>query len=116
DRFKKSGEFDRLRRELLTHFQQSDGMGPFMARVEDVAQKRLDSDSKLHYMSPEVVHRELLQELDRYPIIERALAELQIFSDPAFAADIQQSVQRILKQDRGKEINSQPFMSFLLTR
>ena len=41
-------------------------MGPFMARVEDVAQKRLESDSKLHYMSPEVVHRELLQELDRY--------------------------------------------------
>ena len=47
----------------LTLYQE--GMGPFMARVEDVAQKRLDSDSKLHYMSPEVVHRELLQELDR---------------------------------------------------
>ena len=46
-------------------------------------------------------------------IIERALAELQTFSDPAFAAGIQQSVQKILKQDRGEETNSQSFMSFL---
>src|SRR5882762_10300326 len=120
-RFKKSGEFDRLRRELLTQFQNSvcmsdqylisrlnqwsqDGMDAFMARVEDIALKRLDSDSKLYYISQEIVHRELMQELDRYtisqlrykllivtyryPIVERALAEVQTLSDPAFVGGI----------------------------
>ncbi|KIM83939.1 hypothetical protein PILCRDRAFT_818969 [Piloderma croceum F 1598] len=65
DAYKKSGEFDRLRRELLASFQNGEGMSSFMNRVEDIARKKLDSDQRLQYMPPETVHRELQQELDR---------------------------------------------------
>ncbi|TFY83187.1 hypothetical protein EWM64_g821 [Hericium alpestre] len=67
--FKKSGEFTRLRRELLTQFQNSDGLNAFMTRVDDVVQKRLDADPKLQFMPQEYVQRELLQELDRCAIL-----------------------------------------------
>lgn len=36
-----------------------------MTRVEDVVEKRLETDLKLQYMAPDNVHRELLKELDR---------------------------------------------------
>jgi len=57
DAYKKSGEFDRLRRELLASFQRGDGMSSFMNRVEDIARQKLESDQRLHYMPPETVHR-----------------------------------------------------------
>lgn len=36
-----------------------------MARVDDVVEKRLDTDPKLQYIPADDVHRELLKELDR---------------------------------------------------
>lgn len=100
-RFKKSGEFDRLRRQLLAKFQNGEGMAPFMARVEDIAKQKLASDSKLQYMPEAAVHRELMQELDRYPLVERAVADAPTLSDPSFAAGIRRSITRILQEDRG---------------
>jgi len=106
-RFKKTGEFDRLRRELLASFQRGDGMSSFMNRVEDIARQKLDSDQRLHYMPPETVHRELAQELDRYPIVERAVADVRMLSDQSFTTGIRTSVQKILREDRGKASKSQ---------
>lgn len=37
-----------------------------MNKVEDVARKKLDTDQRLQYMPAETIHRELLQELDRF--------------------------------------------------
>jgi len=102
DAYKKSGEFDRLRRELLASFQRGDGMSSFMNRVEDIARQKLESDQRLHYMPPETVHRELTQELDRFPIIERAVADVRMLSDPSFTTGIRTSVQKILREDREK--------------
>ncbi|OBZ71918.1 hypothetical protein A0H81_08280 [Grifola frondosa] len=100
DEFKKSGEFDRLRRELLAQFRHSEGMPAFMSRIEDIARQKLDADPKLQYMSEPAVARELMQELDRYPVVERAVADVRILSDPAFASGIRASVQNILREDR----------------
>ncbi|THH18032.1 hypothetical protein EW146_g2893 [Bondarzewia mesenterica] len=86
-------------------------MESFMARVEDVAQKRLDTDSKLHYMPSESIHRELLQELDRYPILERALVDMHALSDPALSANIQKSALTILRQDRGESAKGEKLIS-----
>jgi len=102
DEFKKSGEFDRLRRELLTQFQRGDSTASFTSRVEDIARQRLLSDQKLQYMPPDAAHRELMKEMDRYPIVERAVGELQMFADPSFITEIRNSVQKILREDRGK--------------
>ncbi|KZT27005.1 hypothetical protein NEOLEDRAFT_1061726 [Neolentinus lepideus HHB14362 ss-1] len=108
DEFKKSGEFDRLRRELLKQFQKGDGIESFMARVEDIARQRINADQKLQYMPPEAVHRELMQEIDRYPLVERAVADVCMFSDPGFAANIRRSVTKILRQDKGEPLDDEP--------
>ncbi|KAI0033901.1 hypothetical protein K488DRAFT_84450 [Vararia minispora EC-137] len=97
--FKKSGEFDRLRKELLAQFQQSSAMESLMARVEDIARRKLDSDERLAQKAPETVHRELLQELDRYPILERALSDVPAFSDPAFNGAVRQHARKILREN-----------------
>ncbi|TFK73028.1 hypothetical protein BDN72DRAFT_257614 [Pluteus cervinus] len=99
DEFKKSGEFDRLRRELLIQFQQSDGFATFKSKTEDIARQRLTSDNTLRYMPPETVQRELMQELDRYPIVERAVADLRQFSDPSFSDNIRQTLQKVVDED-----------------
>ncbi|RDB20519.1 hypothetical protein Hypma_012423 [Hypsizygus marmoreus] len=103
DEFKKSGEFDRLRRELLSQFQQSDGNSALKARVGDIARNRLESDQKLRFLPHEAVHRELMQELDRYPIVERAVADVHMLSDPTFAASIRKSVHNVLLESKGQK-------------
>jgi len=55
----------------------------------------------LHYLPPDLVHKELRQEVDRFPVVERAVVELRILSDPAFLATIQSSVQKILRLEKG---------------
>jgi len=101
EEFKKTGEFDRLRRELLTQFQRDDSFSGFKDRIEDIARQRLTSDQMLHYMPPDIVHKELRQEVDRFPVVERAVVEVRILSDPAFLATVQSSVQKILRLEKG---------------
>ncbi|KAL7282082.1 hypothetical protein ACG7TL_003551 [Trametes sanguinea] len=100
EEFKKSGEFDRLRRELLKEFRQSEGMAAFLARVEDIAKQKLASDPKLQYMPEATVTREIMQELERYPIVERAVADSPSLSNPAFASGVRNSLQKVLQSDR----------------
>ncbi|KAI0637764.1 hypothetical protein C8Q77DRAFT_1153480 [Trametes polyzona] len=100
EEFKKSGEFDRLRRELLKDFRQSEGVAAFLARVEDIAKQKLASDPKLQYMPEATVTREIMQELERYPIVERAVSEVPSLSNPGFVSGVRGSVQKILQDDR----------------
>ena len=160
-RFKKSGEFDRLRRELLTQFQNGvwvfvfhfrlsfvptcadsrvlgkkkkwqDGTEAFWERVDDIARTRLDAEDKLHLKAADTLHRELLQELDRYvglpslpssyslppdnrralrgrlffgcrcrfPLVERAVADVPALADPEFAAGIRGHAENLLKRSQ----------------
>jgi len=98
DEFKKSGEFDRLRRELLMAFQRSERHEAFQSRVYDIARERLASDDKLISQSQDTVYRELMGEMDRYPVLERAVAEAPLLSDGAFAETIRAALERILVQ------------------
>ena len=41
-------------------------MEAFWERVDDIARVRLDAEDKLHLKAADTLHRELLQELDRY--------------------------------------------------
>ncbi|KAI0347059.1 hypothetical protein BDW22DRAFT_1321708 [Trametopsis cervina] len=100
DEFKKSGEFDRLRRELLTEFRNGEGFASFMSRVEDIARSKLASDEKIYSMSEASAYRELTQELNRFPLVERAVAESPKLNDPAFAEQIRERVDRILREDK----------------
>ncbi|KAI0676814.1 complex proteins associated with Set1p component shg1-domain-containing protein [Trametes maxima] len=100
EEFKKSGEFDRLRRELLKEFRQSEGMAALLARVEDIAKQKLASDPKLQYMPEANVTREIMQELERYPIVERAVNDVSSLSNATFASNVQSSVQKVLQENR----------------
>ncbi|KAF8450340.1 hypothetical protein L210DRAFT_3639472 [Boletus edulis BED1] len=99
-RFKKSGEFDRLRRELLTQFQRSERIASLQSRVDDIARQRLASDPNLMNQSQEAIYRELMGEIDRYPILERAVAEAPLLSETSFTETIRSSVQRILDENQ----------------
>jgi hypothetical protein len=98
---------------------QKDRVDEFVACVEDIARQRLSSEQKFQYMPPEAVHRELMQEMDRsggferflllltwysprYPLVERAVADMPMLSDATFASDIKKSVQKLLEADRHK--------------
>ncbi|KAF8192575.1 hypothetical protein BJ912DRAFT_924900 [Pholiota molesta] len=99
EEFKKSGEFDRLRREVLMRFQQDGSYSALKTRVEEIGRQRLTTDQTLQYLSQETVQKELAQEVERYPIIERAVADVRIFSDPTFLANMQGSIQKILHDE-----------------
>ncbi|KAI9431267.1 hypothetical protein H4582DRAFT_983911 [Lactarius indigo] len=99
--FKKSGEFDRLRRELLAQFQNGVGTEAFCARVDDIARARLEAEDKLHLKADDTLHRELLQELDRFPLVERALADVPALADPEFAAGIRRHAENLVRRSRG---------------
>ncbi|TFK86822.1 hypothetical protein K466DRAFT_663468 [Polyporus arcularius HHB13444] len=100
EEFKKSGEFDRLRRELLKEFRQSEGVAAFLARVDEIAKEKLASDPKLQYMPEANISREVMQELDRYPIVERAVQDVGRLKDPTFVAGMKESMRKILQEDR----------------
>lgn len=109
--FKKSGEFDRLRRELLHQFRTSDGVNAFTARVNDIVGQKLSSysNAKFNSMGPDALHAELLSEMNRYPLVQRAVANMPVFSDPSFQSDIRHSLSRILISSR--QPNGQPPVS-----
>jgi hypothetical protein len=50
----------------MKNIMQDDGTEAFWARVDDIARTRLDAEDKLHLKAADTLHRELLQELDRY--------------------------------------------------
>jgi len=53
----------------------------------------------LHYLPQEMVGRELTQEVERYPIVEHAVKDMRMFSDPAFLCRLQNLLHNILQED-----------------
>ncbi|KAJ6627485.1 hypothetical protein B0H10DRAFT_2429374 [Mycena sp. CBHHK59/15] len=101
DEFKKSGEFDKLRRELLADAQRSASFDAFTARIDEIARARIKSGQRA-YTAPHLLHKELMQEVNRFPVIERFAADAPMLADARFSAGIRASVQRILREDRGQ--------------
>ncbi|TCD71271.1 hypothetical protein EIP91_011042, partial [Steccherinum ochraceum] len=100
DEFKKSGEFDRLRRDLLTSFRNGQGMSTLVGRVEEITKKKLASEEKLQHTAEALAVRELMQELERYPLVDRAIEEVPALTDPSFSASLRQHLGYILHGER----------------
>jgi len=49
-------------------------------------------------LSQDAIYRELMGEIDRYPILERAVAEAPLLSETSFAETIRSSVQHVLEE------------------
>lgn len=96
-------------------------MAAFLTRVEDIAKQKLASDPQLQYMPEANVSREIMQELDRcafwsccpfhvwgrhcawllrYPIVERAVQDFSLLSDPVLANSMRESMRKILQENR----------------
>lgn len=84
-----------------------EGIGNFMARVEDIARQRLSSDMRLRYLGPDAVHAELMQEMDRFPLVQRAVAEVPALQRPEFRAAIQKSLRRLLRTEDEDDTSSE---------
>ncbi|KAJ7122785.1 hypothetical protein C8R44DRAFT_784546 [Mycena epipterygia] len=101
EEFKKSGEFDKLRRELLADSQRSTGFDAFKTRIDELARDRIKS-GQMGYTAPDILHKDLTQEVNRFPIVERFASEVPMLADSAFKDGIHNSLQRILREDRGQ--------------
>ncbi|KAF5321040.1 hypothetical protein D9619_000275 [Psilocybe cf. subviscida] len=103
EEFKKSGEFDRIRRELLVQFREKEeAYTSLKARVEEIGRQRLAADQTLKFLpNHDFVQKELMQEIERYPIIERAVADVRIFNDAAFISNLDSSIRKTLNDGQG---------------
>ncbi|KAJ3857174.1 hypothetical protein EV368DRAFT_61082 [Lentinula lateritia] len=113
EEFKKSGEFDRLRRELFAEFQKGDHISSFNKKTEDVVQQRFASMKSRSFISARFnknesnLRTELLQEIQRYPYVETTVNDMPIFSDKSFDDNLKESVMRALKDqpnERNREL------------
>ncbi|KAF9076563.1 hypothetical protein BDP27DRAFT_1313546 [Rhodocollybia butyracea] len=97
EQFKRSGEFDRLRRELFAEFQKGDHIPTFNKKTEDVVKQRFASMKARPFMNSRFdktegnIRTELMQEIQRYPYVETTVNDLAIFSDKNFNDDLRKS-------------------------
>jgi len=108
DEFKRSGEFDRIRRELLAQFHDGEASAAVLSRVQELVHQKLSSDPKMRYLPDTAATRELMQELDRYPVVERAVGDMPFFSDPSFGETVNKHITSILDQDRAPRSRIRP--------
>ncbi|EIN10382.1 hypothetical protein PUNSTDRAFT_51030 [Punctularia strigosozonata HHB-11173 SS5] len=66
EEYKRSGEYDRLRRKILEDFENGSSAPAFLEKVEEIARKRVATDYRVKSMAPEMAHKELMQEIARY--------------------------------------------------
>ncbi|TDL29091.1 hypothetical protein BD410DRAFT_3435 [Rickenella mellea] len=104
DEFKKSGEFDRLRRQLLAQFQNGASMDSINDLVQKVTSERLASGAGLQRKSRDAIYADLIQEIERFPVVEKAVAEHLKLSNPTFGSNIRKSITRILKANGSAEM------------
>ncbi|KAF7301612.1 hypothetical protein MIND_00726700 [Mycena indigotica] len=100
--FKNSGEFDKLRRELLANAQNSDGYEAFKARLADIVKQRLQSGQ---LDSNDNLHKELIQEVNRFPVVDRFASETTtgMLASNSFNDNLRSALERILREDQQKE-------------
>ncbi|KIK65637.1 hypothetical protein GYMLUDRAFT_70730 [Collybiopsis luxurians FD-317 M1] len=111
EEFKKSGEFDRLRRELFAEFQKGDHIPAFNKKTEDVVKQRFASAKARSFLSTRLsqsesnLRTELMQEIQRYPYVETTVNDWQFFFDRGFNDDLKNSISRILEEERNPKEN-----------
>ncbi|KAF9268237.1 hypothetical protein L218DRAFT_994979 [Marasmius fiardii PR-910] len=106
--FKKSGEYDRVRRELLTQFQKSEGIESFKSKIEENIRQLLVTDARLRFdvMSGtfnQDTQKLLVEQVERFPTVERAVSDHVMFSDPTLLANIRGFIDGVLSENKDKQ-------------
>lgn len=81
-----------------------------MTRVEDITRRKLQQDQRLLYLAETAMNRELHQELNRYPIVDRAISEVPSLRDPDFRVAIRQQLTQMLRDDRNGGASSSAYL------
>ncbi|PPR02500.1 hypothetical protein CVT24_002047 [Panaeolus cyanescens] len=98
--FKKSGEFERLRRELLIQFQQDDAYSGLKSKIDEIVRQRFADSPMLLYLSPENAFDEVGKEVARQVNSRAATSEAKVLSDPSFLSALQASIQKVLDDEK----------------
>ncbi|KZS94143.1 hypothetical protein SISNIDRAFT_60833 [Sistotremastrum niveocremeum HHB9708] len=106
NRFKKSGEFDKLRREIFAAFQNSDALPPLLKRVDEVGREKLQ-DERIRYRSRDAKHAALIQEMDRFPMVERAVQDFEQLNEEQWVTELEAELLERLTANR----NGVPYSS-----
>ncbi|KAG6896681.1 hypothetical protein C0992_006754 [Termitomyces sp. T32_za158] len=123
--FKKSGEFERLRQELLRKVMDGQGTDTLTKGVSDVARQELARDPKLSFMSSDAIYKEIMDNIDRCAFVEVLNAQLntrlksprflvvdrvvlQSLYEPTFTENIRGSVQKVLLEHKEQKALPSP--------
>ncbi|QRV87300.1 hypothetical protein RhiJN_15318 [Ceratobasidium sp. AG-Ba] len=102
DEYKRSGAFDLLRKKLLTEFQTTKSHEKFVERVEEIVGEKLKDDVHLTYKKRDKLQEEIIIELERYPLWERALsdARAEILEKRKFFGPVDEDLDKLLQADK----------------
>ncbi|KAF9057468.1 hypothetical protein BJ165DRAFT_1420606 [Panaeolus papilionaceus] len=104
--FKKSGEFERLRRDLLAQFQQDEAYTGLKSKIDEIVRQRFADSPMLLYLPPENAFDEVGKEVARNKLLGAATLEAKFLSDPSFLSALQASIQKVL--DEEKQLPKEP--------
>lgn len=93
---KSSGEYDRLRKQIFTRFQNSDMRKVLLSRVDGVVTECLENDQHVLSKPPELLHAELMHELDTYPFVERQVLCVPIWREDDWIAHIEHAITNLI--------------------
>lgn len=102
---KSSGEYDRLRKQIFTTFQNSDMRKVLLSRVDGVVTECLENDSDVLSRPPDATHATLMKELDTYPFVERQVLCVPIWREDEWIAGIERAIVNLI-HDRA--VDAQP--------
>ncbi|KAF8334980.1 uncharacterized protein EI90DRAFT_3120852 [Cantharellus anzutake] len=102
DEFRRSGKFDKLRKDAMDAFINSETNSVLMDEVDTIA---LEALAKMQFLAPGKIGTEnilsnIMNNLERFPHIDRAMDEAsENFEEADFISGIDDAIQRILQSD-----------------
>jgi hypothetical protein len=111
---KSSGEYDRLRKQIFTTFQNSvstsynliliktsyvhlqDMRKVLLSRVDGVVSECLENDPGVLTRPPDATHAMLMKELDTYPFVERQVLCVPIWREDEWIAGIEHAILNLI--------------------
>jgi hypothetical protein len=70
---------------------------------QDMVRKELSQEVERQVVSFNDCTTTFIQQVNRHPVVERAVADLRMFSEPNFLSGIQSSLQKVLDDAKQKE-------------
>ncbi|KAF9518416.1 hypothetical protein BS47DRAFT_298364 [Hydnum rufescens UP504] len=99
EEYKRSGKFDRLRREAMESFLASDHSATLTRRVDQIASDALQKVDHAHFVrqGQDALLGTIMNDLDRFPVVDRAMMAMSdSLKDDAFLRNIAHEVLNII--------------------